>query len=391
MPVENMEEEGLQKIPDLGIAQLKFQLQHLKYKDEEKKRLEDDLKNTIKKDHMGKFYKQVCKDLKWTENKTLLKELEEENKNHLKKLEEAIKDAETNLGESELRDAFLAKAEYLTKIGDKDAAIEAVRKTMEKTVGLGNRMDLVFHNIRVGLFYMDHELIRANLDKANQLLEEGGDWDRRNRLKVYDGLYAIAVRDFGKAAKLFLETVSTFTSYELMDYTQFVKYAVYASIISLDRGQLYDKVVKGSEIAEVLHDCPDVQRYLTAFYNCHYGDFFQCLADVEQVAKNDRYMHPHYAFYVREMKIKVFAQLLESYRSLTLTYMAEAFGVTEEYMDRELSRFISDGRLHCKIDKVRGIVITTRPDTKNAQYQATIKQGDILLNRVQKLSRVINI
>ena len=41
--------------------------------------------------------------------------------------------------------------------------------------------------------------------------------------QVYDGLYAIAVRDFGKAAKLFLETVSTFTSYELMDYTQFVK------------------------------------------------------------------------------------------------------------------------------------------------------------------------
>ena len=58
---------------------------------------------------------------------------------------------------------------------------------------------------------------------------------------------------------------------------------------------------------------------------------------------------------------------------------------------RELSKFIADGRLHCKIDKVRGIVITTRPDSKNAQYQATIKQGDILINRVQKLSRVINI
>merc|ERR1712077_53016 len=314
-----------------------------------------------------------------------------ENEAEIKILDEKIADAEANLGESEHREALLAKAEFLTKIGEKDAAIEAVRKTMEKTVGLGNRMDLIFLNIRNGLFWMDHSLVKANLDKATTLMEEGGDWDRRNRLKVYEGLYAMAVRDFGKAAKLFLETVSTFTSYELMDYTQFVKYAVYASIISLDRGKLYDKVVKGSEIAEVLHDCPDVQRYLTAFYNCHYGDFFQCLADVEQVAKNDRYMHPHYAYYVREMKIKVFAQLLESYRSLTLTYMAEAFGVTEEYMDRELSRFISDGRLHCKIDKVRGIVITTRPDTKNAQYQATIKQGDILLNRVQKLSRVINI
>merc|ERR1712088_1069101 len=287
----------------------------------------------IKENKMAPFYRSICKELKWKEDAKLWAEVNKENEEELKKLEDKIKDAEENLGESEHREALLAKAEYLTKIGEKDAAIEAVRKTMEKTVGLGNRMDLIFLNIRNGLFWLDHSLVKANLDKDTTLMEEGGDWDRRNRLKVYEGLYALAVRDFDRSAKLFLETVSTFTSYELMDYTQFVKYAVYASIISLDRGQLYDKVVKGSEIAEVLHDCPDVQRYLTAFYNCHYGDFFQCLADVEQVAKNDRYMHPHYAFYVREMKIKVFAQLLESYRSLTLTYMAEAFGVTEEYMD----------------------------------------------------------
>jgi len=107
--------------------------------------------------------------------------------------------------------------------------------------------------------------------------------------------------------------------------------------------------------------------------------------------KSDRYLNPHYAYFVREMKIKVIGQLLESYRSLTLAYMAEAFGVTEIYMDQELARGIADNRLHCKIDKVNGIVVTTRPDAKNAQYQSVIKQGDILLNRVQKLSRVINI
>jgi len=393
MPIENMEEEGLQKVPNLDIAQLKFQLQsgHSSSSAEEKKRLGDDLLEVIKKDQMGPFYKQCCKDLKWPENKELIAELSEANKKELQSLDAKIKDAETNQGESECREALLAKAEYLTKIGDKEEAISTIRKTIEKTVGLGNRMDMVFLLIRIGLFYMDHDLVTRNLDKAKQLLEEGGDWDRRNRLKVYNGLYAIAVRDFGEAAKLFLETVSTFTSYELMSYEQFVKYTVYSSVIALERGKLHDKVVKGSEILEVMHDCPDVQQYLNAFYNCHYSDFFSCLAQVEQVAKTDRYMNPHYAYYVREMKIKAFAQLLESYRSLTLTYMADAFGVTEEYMDRELSKFIADGRLHCKIDKVRGIVVTNRPDSKNAQYQATIKQGDILLNRVQKLSRVINI
>jgi len=45
-------------------------------------------------------------------------------------------------------------------------------------------------------------------------MEEGGDWDRRNRLKVYEGLYSMSIRDFSKAANLFLETVSTFTRYE---------------------------------------------------------------------------------------------------------------------------------------------------------------------------------
>merc|ERR1712141_861457 len=159
-------------------------------------------------------------------------EMMAENETQLKFLEDKIKDAEENLGESEHREALLAKAEYLTKIGDKDGAIEAIRKTMEKTVGLGNRMDLIFHNIRIGLFWMDHSLVKANLDKATTLMEEGGDWDRRNRLKVYEGLYAMAVRDFERAAKLYLETISTFTSYELMDYTQFVKYTVYASMIA---------------------------------------------------------------------------------------------------------------------------------------------------------------
>ena len=105
-------------------------------------------------------------------------------------------------------------------------------------------------------------------------------------------------------------------------------------MIALDRGEVYDKVVKGSEILEVLHQCPKVKKYLNSFYNCHYAEFFACLADVEQICKKDRYLHSHYAFYVREMKIKAFGQLLESYRSLTLGYMADAFGITEEFMDQ---------------------------------------------------------
>ena len=76
------------------------------------------------------------------------------------------------------------------------------------------------------------------------LIEEGGDWDRRNRLKVYQGLYCVAIRDFKQAAELFVDTVSTFTSYELMDYKTFVTYTVYVCMIALKRPDLREKVGK---------------------------------------------------------------------------------------------------------------------------------------------------
>jgi len=91
------------------------------------------------------------------------------------------------------------------------------------------------------------------------------------------------------------------------------------------------------------------------------------------------------------MKVIAYTQMLESYRSVQIESMANAFGVTMEFLDKELSRFIASGRLHCKIDKVGGVVETNRTDSKNSQYQATIKSGDHLLNRIQKLSRVINL
>lgn len=50
--------------------------------------------------------------------------------------------------------------------------------------------------------------------------------------------------------------------------------------------------------------------------------------------KKDWLFAPHYRNYVREMRIQAYSQLLESYRSLTLGYMAEAFGVSTEFIDQ---------------------------------------------------------
>jgi len=391
MPIELAEGEGQKKLPNLDLAQALFTLLAPHSNNEEKDGAKEFLDKEITENNMAPFYRRVCEDLKCPIDKDKFSTMEKQNTIKLEELDEKIKDAEENLGETEVRDAYLEKAEFFVLIGDKEKSLSVLRQSYEKTSTLGHKLDNIFLQIRVGFFYLDNDIIIRNIEKANTLIEEGGDWDRRNRLKVYKGYYALTTREYKTAAQNFSESIATFTSYELMTYKKLVEYTVLTSVISLKRAELGTKVLKGAEILECLHQLPLLSQYLHSLYDCQYRKFFQCLCDIEKMLRSDRLLSRHLVYYIRQMRIIAYAQLLESYRSLTLQYMADAFGVSVQFIDKELSRFIAAGKLNCKIDKVRGIVETNRPDSKNYQYQAVIKQGDALLNRIQKLSRVINL
>lgn len=377
--------------PPLALVQHSFMLTCPAASDDEKAAAKQALLDTVEKQNMVPYYEHLCQQHGWTQDATLTASMQATNDAELVKLEAAIKDAADNLGETEIRETNLAKAEHLCMIGDKDAAVTAFRETYEKTVSLGHRLDIVFNQIRLGMFYLDNDLTKRNLEKAESLMDEGGDWDRRNRLKVYKGAFAASVRDFAKATTLFLDTVSTFTSYEIMEYKKFVEVSVVLGMFSLPRVELHKKIILGPEIQEMLHESPTIKGFLTSFYKCDYATFFKHLGDIDASMMKDALLAQHRRFYIREMRVLAYSQLLQSYRSVTLDSMAKSFGVSVDFIDRELSHFISAKRLNCKIDKVAGIVMTNRPDMKNAQYQTVIKQGDLLLNQVQKLSQAINV
>ena len=76
----------------------------------------------------------------------------------------------------------------------------------------------------------------------SRLIEEGGDWDRRNRLKVYNGVHLISIRQFKHGGELLLDVLSTFTATELLSYNDFVALTVIANTLSLKRVDLKKKV-----------------------------------------------------------------------------------------------------------------------------------------------------
>ncbi|KAJ1696586.1 hypothetical protein LUZ63_005098 [Rhynchospora breviuscula] len=386
-------EEGMEskQQPHLILAHNLFLLSHPDVDDIEKVRLREEVLSVVKSDDMASLYESLTTSGVLEKDAELLDSMKKRIEEEIKKLDEKIADAEENLGESEVREAHLAKSLYFIRICDKERALEQLKVTEGKTVAVGQKMDLVFYTLQIGFFYMDFDLISKSIDKAKNLFEEGGDWERKNRLKVYEGLYCMSTRNFKRAASLFLDSISTFTTYELFPYDTFIFYTVLTSIISLDRVSLKQKVVDAPEILAVIGKVPHLSEFLNSLYGCQYKSFFVAFSGLTEQIKLDRYLQPHFRYYMREVRTVVYSQFLESYKSVTMEAMATAFGVTFDFIDQELSRFIAAGKLHCKIDKVAGVLETNRPDARNAFYQSTIKQGDFLLNRIQKLSRVIDL
>ena len=132
-------------------------------------------------------------------------------------------------------------------------------------------------------------------------------------------------------------------------------------------------------------------KLVKSLYDCEYKTYLHTLVDLEELLRGDRFLAPHAAYWLRELHILAYHQFLESYSSVQLTAMAAALGVSVEFLDYHASRYIAAGRLSAKIDKFGGVIRTSRPDATNAQYREVIQKGDLLLNRIQTLARVVDL
>jgi len=204
---------------------------------------------------------------------------------------------------------------------------------------------------------------------------------------VYKAVVGIWERGFAAAAKRLVDAVPTFTCTELISFQTLVLLTVVTGVAQLDRVTLKEKVIDSPDIIQTIGEIPGLRNVLHALYDCKYDVFFRGLLDLAALCKRNRFLAPHVEFVLREARLVAYVQFLRSYQSVTLQSMAALFGVSAAFIDDEISRFVSAGRLACKIDAVDSVVEMLHLDKKTAQYQSMIKEGDAVLNRVQKLAQ----
>ncbi|GAB4822362.1 hypothetical protein N2152v2_009408 [Parachlorella kessleri] len=387
---QNGVEEQEQQDYKLVLAQKRFECRTQDL-DVDRVKLKQEILDILIQHDMAPAYEAVCTEQGWEVDQAQLDRMAEANAKRLQELEDKVEDAEENLGEIDVREALVAKAEYLASIMDRARAKEAFEAAEAKTAGAGPKMDLVFALLRLDMALGDWPAVKAGIEKARQLCSKGGDWERKNKLKVYEAVFLMSVRQFRRAAELLLDSIATFTASALFPYEACIFYTVALAAVALDRNTLKSEVVDSPEILSVIDSIPHLGPFLNSLYGSKYGDFMKALAGLSDAVRHDRYLHPHFHHYMREVRAVAYSQFLESYKSVTLASMAATFGLGQDFLDAELADFIVAGRLPAKIDKVAGVVQTNRPDAKTALYQSAIKQGDLLLNRLQKLAKVIDI
>lgn len=287
---------------------------------------------------------------------------------------------------------LVSKAHLLCKTGDFPAAVAAYDAVFNREkIGTNKKIDATMSKCRVALFLMDLPECKRMLAEAQKLNDVGGDWDRRNRLKMYEAMYLMAVRDVKKATDLLASCIATFTCVEICEYNDFMFYALLTAVLHTPRVELKKKIISNPQVITVIKDVRHMAAFVNSFYECEYAKFFQTMLDVGDAVAADRFMGPHATYLLREFRVLAYSQFLEAYRSVTMATMATTFGMPLELLDTELSHFIAAGRINAKIDKVGGVIETSRPDKKNAQYLDTIRKGDALLNQIQKLVRVVEV
>ena len=312
-----------------------------------------------------------------------------------KRIEELRKKMEEDEDGIEEKD----KASYIFEIGKiykekkmMDKALETFKETIEQTTSFNTKIDAIFEILHIGLMDKNQDILKEYLEKCHELLKsEGGDWEKKNRLKIYEGLNFVLNKNFKDAGKNFLDALMTFTSYELFDFKTFVVYTAITNIITVDRKTLKDRIIDNSDVLSCINEIPHLQKFLNTFYDGEYGEFFHELYYIIQVLKKDFYLSKHYNYFINEMRIKVYSQFLQSYKTVTIDNMANVFGVSTNFIDSELSNFISQGRINAKIDKVSGIIECSHNEQNIDLYQTTIRESDILISKIHKLSKLLEI
>lgn len=199
----------------------------------------------------------------------------------LKKFDDKIQEAREREGDTEIRDHHFDKAAFMKdEVRDFVEAEKLFRETIKLSGTPSRKLEPMFEILLMNLEKVDIDSLKKDMATCHQLIADGADWDKKNKLKVFEACYCMLIRDFNKAAELLMSSIPTFTCVELLDYKQFIFYAVIMALLTQNRKLLKKEIIHSPDVLSVIRDIPHLKKFANSFYDCEYKAFFEAFVGI---------------------------------------------------------------------------------------------------------------
>ncbi|MES1919052.1 hypothetical protein MHBO_000926 [Bonamia ostreae] len=264
---------------------------------------------------------------------------------------------------------------------------------MEMSPNANIRLEVIFEILKVFIFYDDFVAFDEYVQIAVPLEKESIDWEKRNQLKVYKALNYSEKGEFRKAAKLFVSSLSTFASEDILPFSDIILMASAFSFISLDRLSLKSQIIDSPEVVSGLADLPSLDLLLKSVYELKYSDFYTALGKLKPIFETNRFLRRHFESFENSAKRVIYGQFLESYVSVTVSSIAESFNVSVEQIYKDFFVYISNGEIEAKVDRQEEVIHRYVKDQQAEAFYKIAEAGQhlsqkaqLLLNKIQNKS-----
>ena len=87
-------------------------------------------------------------------------------------------------------------------------------------------------------------------------------------------------------------------------------------------------------------------NFVYSFYDGHYNEFFENLVTLtENFLSTDKFLKLHKEYILKKIRISIYTQYLEAFKTVRINKMASDFSVTPEFMDEQLSELIAKRKI----------------------------------------------
>ncbi|KAL0233809.1 hypothetical protein PCE1_002315 [Barthelona sp. PCE] len=304
------------------------------------------------------------------------------------KIDDEIEEAKRDMGSVEVFNGKYKKAQLLCKIGKVDEGFAIFQECDAIPMGDSTKMKSVFLRLLISFCCNDFVMIEKWLADIDIMAQNNVlDFEHKNRLLTYRGLFSLMKGNFLDCVNDFIECLNTFMATELIDFERLVFYLCVFSVITLKRPRYRDYVLNSSDVKTVINSLEDIEEFSNNFYNGNYKEGLKLAASIKERLKTDYYCHKFESFFFYNFRKTCYRQFLKSYSRVTLAKIAEEFSLPIKLVELDLVEFIQNGDLTFRIDELEGVVHRANRISQDVKQFSNAASNTI--NKLENLARVL--